>query len=132
MKFLCERCKTRYSIGDDCVRGKISKIRCKNCANVITVREGMVCRCGARAAHEEGDDARAASGGCVAVAVGVEQRAEPGVRVGDDEAAARARRGVVSCDATTLRCEPTCTPGNGCGAGGQLCCAGRRCNAGLA
>ena len=41
MRFLCERCKTRYSIGDDRVRGKILKIRCKNCSNVITVREGM-------------------------------------------------------------------------------------------
>lgn len=41
MKFLCDRCKTRYSIGDDRVRGKILKIRCKNCQNVITVREGM-------------------------------------------------------------------------------------------
>ena len=41
MKFLCDQCKTRYSIGDDRVRGKILKIRCKNCANVITVREGM-------------------------------------------------------------------------------------------
>ena len=40
MKFLCDRCKTRYSIGDERVRGKILKIRCKNCANVITVREG--------------------------------------------------------------------------------------------
>src|SRR5262245_66633135 len=42
VKFLCDRCKTRYSIGDDRVRGKILKIRCKNCANVITVREGMI------------------------------------------------------------------------------------------
>jgi predicted Zn finger-like uncharacterized protein len=41
VKFLCDRCKTRYSIGDDRVRGKILKIRCKNCANVITVREGL-------------------------------------------------------------------------------------------
>jgi predicted Zn finger-like uncharacterized protein len=41
VKFLCDKCKTRYSIGDDRVRGKILKIRCKNCANVITVREGM-------------------------------------------------------------------------------------------
>ena len=39
MKFLCDRCKTRYSIGDDRVRGKILKIRCKNCQNVISVRE---------------------------------------------------------------------------------------------
>jgi predicted Zn finger-like uncharacterized protein len=41
VKFLCDRCKTRYSIGDERVRGKILKIRCKNCANVITVKEGM-------------------------------------------------------------------------------------------
>jgi predicted Zn finger-like uncharacterized protein len=41
VKFLCDRCNTRYSIGDDRVRGKILKIRCKSCANVITVREGM-------------------------------------------------------------------------------------------
>jgi predicted Zn finger-like uncharacterized protein len=41
VKFLCDRCKTRYSIGDDRVRGKILKIRCKSCGNVITVREGM-------------------------------------------------------------------------------------------
>jgi predicted Zn finger-like uncharacterized protein len=41
VKFLCDRCRTRYSIGDERVRGKILKIRCKSCANVITVREGM-------------------------------------------------------------------------------------------
>ena len=41
MKFNCDRCKTRYSISDDRVRGKILKIRCKNCSAVITVREGM-------------------------------------------------------------------------------------------
>jgi predicted Zn finger-like uncharacterized protein len=41
MKFHCDRCKTRYSIADDKVRGKILKIRCKNCAQVITVKEGM-------------------------------------------------------------------------------------------
>jgi predicted Zn finger-like uncharacterized protein len=39
MKFQCDRCKTRYSIADEKVRGKILKIRCKNCATVITVRE---------------------------------------------------------------------------------------------
>ncbi|MEZ4368661.1 MAG: GYF domain-containing protein [Kofleriaceae bacterium] len=41
MKFLCDRCKTRYTIADDRVRGKVLKIRCKNCANVITVREAQ-------------------------------------------------------------------------------------------
>lgn len=41
MRFACDRCKTRYSIADERVRGKILKIRCKACANVITVKEGM-------------------------------------------------------------------------------------------
>lgn len=41
MKFQCDRCKTRYSISDEKIRGKILKIRCKNCSSVITVREGM-------------------------------------------------------------------------------------------
>ncbi len=39
MKFVCERCHTKYSIADDKVRGKVLKVRCKNCENVITVRE---------------------------------------------------------------------------------------------
>lgn len=39
MKFNCERCNTKYSISDDRVRGKILKIRCKNCSDVITVRD---------------------------------------------------------------------------------------------
>ena len=39
MKFICESCKTKYSIADEKVRRKILKIRCKNCQNVITVRE---------------------------------------------------------------------------------------------
>src|SRR5215468_4954959 len=41
MKFQCERCKTRYSIADEKVRGKILKIRCKTCEAVITVREDV-------------------------------------------------------------------------------------------
>src|SRR5215470_400178 len=39
MKFQCDRCKTRYSIADEKVRGKILKIRCKSCEAVITVRD---------------------------------------------------------------------------------------------
>lgn len=39
MKFVCDRCQTRYSIADDKVRQKILKIRCKTCENVITVRD---------------------------------------------------------------------------------------------
>ncbi|MDP2342973.1 MAG: AgmX/PglI C-terminal domain-containing protein [Deltaproteobacteria bacterium] len=41
MKFSCERCQTRYSIGDDKVKGKVLKIRCKTCGNIIVVREQM-------------------------------------------------------------------------------------------
>lgn len=39
MKFVCERCHTKYSIADEKVRGKVLKVRCKTCTNVITVRE---------------------------------------------------------------------------------------------
>jgi predicted Zn finger-like uncharacterized protein len=46
MKFVCDRCQTKYSIADDKVRGKVLKVRCKTCQNVITVRE-----VGARPSH---------------------------------------------------------------------------------
>jgi len=39
MKFVCDRCQTRYSISDEKVRGKVLKIRCKTCSNIIVVRE---------------------------------------------------------------------------------------------
>lgn len=42
MKFVCERCHTRYSIADEKVRQKILKIRCKTCENVITVRDSAL------------------------------------------------------------------------------------------
>jgi predicted Zn finger-like uncharacterized protein len=38
MKFVCDRCQTKYSIADEKVRGKILKVRCKACSNIITVR----------------------------------------------------------------------------------------------
>ena len=41
MKFSCERCQTRYSIGDDKVKGKVLKIRCKTCGNIVVVREQL-------------------------------------------------------------------------------------------
>ncbi len=40
MKFVCDRCQTKYAIADERVRGKILKVKCKTCANVMTVREG--------------------------------------------------------------------------------------------
>lgn len=39
MKFICDKCKTKYSIADDKVRRKVLKIRCKNCSNIIEVRD---------------------------------------------------------------------------------------------
>jgi len=39
MKFVCDRCQTKYSIADDRVRGKVLKVKCKTCGNVVTVRE---------------------------------------------------------------------------------------------
>ncbi len=39
MKFYCESCNTKYAIADDKVRGKVLKVRCKKCENIITVRE---------------------------------------------------------------------------------------------
>lgn len=39
MKFYCDACNTKYAISDDKVRGKVLKVRCKNCGNIISVRE---------------------------------------------------------------------------------------------
>jgi predicted Zn finger-like uncharacterized protein len=39
VKFSCPKCETKYSIADEKVRGKVLKIRCKKCENVITLRE---------------------------------------------------------------------------------------------
>ncbi|MFT6399284.1 MAG: putative Zn finger-like uncharacterized protein, partial [Bradymonadia bacterium] len=39
MKFVCDACSARYHIDDKKVLGKILRIRCKKCGNVITVKE---------------------------------------------------------------------------------------------
>ncbi|MBK6846679.1 MAG: zinc-ribbon domain-containing protein [Proteobacteria bacterium] len=39
MKFICDQCSTKYSIADEKVRRKVLKIRCKNCGNIIVVRD---------------------------------------------------------------------------------------------
>lgn len=41
MKFYCDVCNTKYSIADEKVSGKVLKVRCKNCSNIITVREAQ-------------------------------------------------------------------------------------------
>lgn len=61
MKFVCDRCSTRYSISDEKVRGKVLKIRCKTCSNIIVVREQ------ADAAAQASQGAAAAAGGQSAV-----------------------------------------------------------------
>ncbi len=38
MKIICDACSAKYSIADEKVRGKVFKIRCKKCSNVILVR----------------------------------------------------------------------------------------------
>ncbi len=38
MKIVCEACSAKYSISDDKVQGKVFKIRCKKCSNIIVVR----------------------------------------------------------------------------------------------
>jgi len=40
MKIVCDSCGTKYSIADEKVRGKVFKIRCKKCSNIIVVRGG--------------------------------------------------------------------------------------------
>lgn len=39
MRFVCDKCKSKYSISDEKVRGKILKIRCKKCKSIIEVRD---------------------------------------------------------------------------------------------
>ena len=38
MKIVCESCGAKYSIADERVAGKVFKIRCKRCSEVIVVR----------------------------------------------------------------------------------------------
>ena len=38
MKIICDSCRTKYSIADEKVKGKVFKIRCKKCSNIIVVR----------------------------------------------------------------------------------------------
>ena len=38
MKIVCDACAAKYSIADEKVAGKVFKIRCKKCSNIIVVR----------------------------------------------------------------------------------------------
>ena len=53
MKIVCDACQAKYSISDDKVQGKVFKIRCKKCSNIIVVRGGAgAAEAGAGAAGE--------------------------------------------------------------------------------
>jgi len=39
MQFFCDQCKTKYSIADEKVAGKILKLRCKRCENTIVLKD---------------------------------------------------------------------------------------------
>lgn len=41
MKFVCDKCRTKYSIADEKVHRRVLKIRCKNCGNIIVVRDNI-------------------------------------------------------------------------------------------
>lgn len=62
MKFVCDRCKTRYSIADEKVRGKVLKVRCKTCSNIIVVRESTAALQLAALGNEAPSEAAASPG----------------------------------------------------------------------
>jgi predicted Zn finger-like uncharacterized protein len=62
MKFVCDRCQTRYSIADEKVRQKILRIRCKTCGNVIIVQDEQRRGSGTAEPHSH-ESAQPASGG---------------------------------------------------------------------
>jgi predicted Zn finger-like uncharacterized protein len=68
MKFTCDRCDTRYSIGDEKVRGKVLKIRCKTCGNIMVVREAITAVQG-EASTFQAQQQVAASGGSAGATV---------------------------------------------------------------
>ena len=39
MKFSCKKCRAQYAIADDKIRGKVIKVRCKRCQQLIVVKE---------------------------------------------------------------------------------------------
>ncbi len=52
MKFYCGVCDTKYRISDEKLRGKVLKIKCKVCSNVVVVNENGV-QSGGRASTQE-------------------------------------------------------------------------------
>mgnify|MGYP006195058633 FL=1 len=59
MKIVCDSCSTKYSIADEKVNGKVFKIRCKKCSNVIVVKGNV-----------SGETAAASADGAMGAAAG--------------------------------------------------------------
>jgi predicted Zn finger-like uncharacterized protein len=51
MKIICDTCGAKYSIADEKVRGKVFKIRCKKCKEIIVVRGTSGAEDAAESAH---------------------------------------------------------------------------------
>ena len=60
MKIVCEACGAKYSIADDRVAGKVFKIRCKRCSEVIVVRGDQPEQAAAQPAASAGYDEQSA------------------------------------------------------------------------
>jgi predicted Zn finger-like uncharacterized protein len=56
MKIVCESCGAKYSIADERVTGKVFKIRCKRCSEVIIVRGDQQAQPAAEPAHAASQD----------------------------------------------------------------------------
>lgn len=56
MKIVCESCGAKYSIADDRISGKVFKIRCKRCSEVIIVRGDQQTQAGTEQAEPAGHD----------------------------------------------------------------------------
>src|SRR5262249_51097620 len=59
MKIVCGSCQAKYSIADEKVAGKVFKIRCKRCSEVIVVRGDQEDPGGASAPEAQQDEAPA-------------------------------------------------------------------------
>jgi predicted Zn finger-like uncharacterized protein len=74
MKIVCDACSAKYSIADEKVRGKVFKIRCKKCSNIIVVRGAV---------SEQGDAAAPPYDAKQAMAAGDSQRADSAAEVSE-------------------------------------------------
>ncbi|MEZ4360655.1 MAG: GYF domain-containing protein [Kofleriaceae bacterium] len=55
MKIVCDACSAKYSISDDKIQGKVYKIHCKKCSNIIVVRGNASAAAAPEPSHSEKD-----------------------------------------------------------------------------